>query len=39
MTPLHRACENGDIDVAEILIKNGADIHKENSVCKNPFLY
>ena len=31
-TPLHRACNNGHVDVAEKLIANGADVEAKNGV-------
>jgi ankyrin repeat protein len=31
VTPLHEACSNGHVDIANKLIESGADIHVQNN--------
>jgi hypothetical protein len=33
LTPLIWACNNGHVEVCEMLLKMGADIHHKNKVC------
>jgi ankyrin repeat protein len=37
-TPLHNACQSGSVEVAEILIRAGADIYNSDKVCKFPIM-
>ena len=36
MTPLHMAVERSSLDVAELLIRSGADVNSKDKVCSKP---
>ena len=37
MTPLHKAAENSNVDVAELLIRSGADVNAKDKVSSAHF--
>jgi hypothetical protein len=37
-TPLHNACQSGSVEVAEMLIRAGADIYISDKVCRFPVM-